>query len=98
MLRKLILLAAILVFPAVAVAQQPRHRATHVRGDVVGPDHRPVTPATPAVPATRATPAQPSHGNGPAIPAVPAHPATPAVPASPSHKPTSPGQSANHRP
>ena len=111
MLRKLIPLAAILVFPAVAAAQTPQipnahasdtakakvaeHRATQVRGEPVGLDHRPVTPATRAVPATRATPATPASGGGAAIPATPA---TPAVPASPSHKPTSPGQSANHRP
>jgi len=114
MLRKLIPFAAILVLPAVAVAQTPQipnahasdtakakvaeHRATHVRGEPVGLDHRPVTPATRAVPATRATPATPASGGGAAVPATPATPATPAVPASPSKKPTSPGQSASHRP
>ncbi len=99
MLRKLIPLVAILVFPAVVAAQAPqKHGATQVRGEPVGLDHRPVTPATPAIPATRATPAVPSHGNGPATPAVPAKPATPAVPASPSQKPASPGNSASHRP
>ena len=84
MLRKLIPVVALLVFPAVAAAQTPQHRATRVRGEPVGIDHRPVTPAIPAIPSTGATPATPSHGNGPAIPAVPAKPATPAVPASPS--------------
>ena len=99
MLRKLIPLAAILAFPAVVAAQGPQnHRATKVRGEPVGLDHGPVTPATPAIRATRATPAVPSSGGGAATPALPAKPATPAVPASPSHKPTSPGQSANHRP
>ncbi len=114
MLRKLIPLAAILVFPAVLAAQTPQvpndhasdpakamvaqHRVTPVRGEPVGLDHRPVTPATPAIRATRATPAVPSSGGGPATPAVPAKPATPAVPASPSQKPASPGNSASHRP
>ncbi len=114
MLRKLIPLAAILVFPAVVAAQTPQvpnehasdtakvkvaeHRATQVRGEPVGLDHRPVTPATPAIRATRATPATPASGGGAAVPAVPAVPATPAVPASPSQKPTSPGNSAIHRP
>ncbi len=99
MLRKLIPLAAILAFPAVVAAQAPqKHRATQVRGEPVGLDHRPVTPATPAIRATRATPAVPSSGGGAATPAVPAKPATPAVPASPSQKPTSPGNSASHRP
>src|SRR5437773_7689952 len=99
MLRKLIPLVAILVFPAVVAAQAPqKHGATQVRGEPVGLDHRPVTPATPAIPATRAIPATPASGGNPAIPATPAKPATPAVPASPSRKPTSPGQSGSHRP
>ncbi|PYP70799.1 MAG: hypothetical protein DMD41_14085 [Gemmatimonadetes bacterium] len=80
------------------VALALQHRATHVRGSVVGPDNQPVTPATRAVPATRATPATPASGGNPATPATPAKPATPAVPASPSHKPSSPGQSGLHRP
>jgi len=92
MLRKLIPFVALLVFPAVVAAQAPQHRATRVRGEPVGIDHRPVTPAIPAIPSTGATPATPSHGNGPA------KPATPAVPASPSRKPTSPGKSGAHRP
>ena len=62
-------------------------RATHVRGEAVGLDNRPVTPATSAVRATRATPATPHPGDGPATRAIPAQPATPAVPASPSHRP-----------
>ena len=83
------------------VALALQHRATHVRGSVVGPDNRPVTPVTPAKPATPstgATPATPATGGGAATPATPAAPATPAVPASPSRKPSSPGQSASHRP
>ena len=89
MLRKLIPVVALLVFPAVAAAQAPQHRATRVRGEPVSIDHRSVTPAIPALPSTGASPATPSHGNGPA---------TPAVPASPSQKPTSPGQSGSHHP
>ena len=80
------------------VALALQHRATHMRGSVVGPDNQTVTPATRAVPATRATPATPASGGNPATPATPAKPATPAVPASPSHKPSSPGQSGLHRP
>ena len=98
MLRKLIPLVAILVVPAVAAAQTPTHRAARVRGEVVGIDHRLVTPATRAVPATRAIPATPASGGNRAVPATPAKPATPAVPASPSQKPTSPGASGTHRP
>ena len=41
MLRKLIPLVAILVFPAVVAAQAPqKHGATQVRGEPVGLDHR----------------------------------------------------------
>ncbi len=111
MLRKIILVAAMVVVPSLLAAQQipnshasdtakskvAAHSATHFRGEVVGLDNRPVTPATAAVPATRATPATPSAG-GPASPASPAAPATPAVPASPSKKPANPGQSNIHRP
>ncbi|HEX9393894.1 MAG TPA: hypothetical protein VF923_04525 [Gemmatimonadales bacterium] len=78
-----------------AKAKVAEHRATQVRGSVENAD---VTPATRAVPATRATPATPASGGNPATPAKPATPATPAVPASPSKKPTSAGQSGNHRP
>lgn len=63
------------------VAANMARRATHVRGEAVGPDNQPITSATPAV---HATPAVPSHGGGGATPAVPA---TPAIPASPSHRP-----------
>jgi hypothetical protein len=81
------------------VAAAMARRATHVRGEAVGLDNRPVTPATPAVRATRATPAVPNPDGGPATRAVPAVPATPAVPASPSHKPADAGQQgANRRP
>jgi hypothetical protein len=86
------------------VATNMARRATHVRGEAVGLDNRPVTPATPAVRATRATPAQPNADGGPATRAVPAQPATPAVPASPSqsHRPDHPGAGggpgANRRP
>lgn len=69
------------------VAANMARRATHVRGEAVGLDNRPVTPATPAVRATRATPAVPNPDGGAATPAVPAAPATPAVPASPSQRP-----------
>ena len=68
------------------VAQAMAQRATHVRGEAVGLDNRPVTPAAPA---TRATPAQPGAGEGGR--AIPATPATPATPASPSHKPADAG-------
>ncbi|HKC41663.1 MAG TPA: hypothetical protein VKC15_19110 [Gemmatimonadales bacterium] len=84
------------------VAANMARRATHVRGEAVGLDNRPVTPATPAVRATRATPAEHNPDGGPATRAVPAQPATPAVPASPSqsHRPDNPGagHGANHRP
>lgn len=80
------------------VAAAMAHRATHVRGEAVGLDNRPVTPATPAVRATRATPAVPNPDGGPATRAVPATPATPAVPASPSQKPDNPGAGHSRRP
>lgn len=80
------------------VAAAMARRATHVRGEAVGLDNRPVTPATPAVPATRATPAVPNPDGGPATRAVPATPATPAVPASPSKKPENPGAGHSRRP
>ena len=63
------------------VAAAMAHRATHVRGEAVGLDNRPVTPGQQASAATHATP---HPGDGPATPATPA---TPAVPASPSHRP-----------
>ncbi|HEV8303524.1 MAG TPA: hypothetical protein VGQ25_01070 [Gemmatimonadales bacterium] len=75
------------------VGQAMAQRATHVRGQAVGLDNRPVTPASPA---TRATPAQP--GAGPDGRAVPADPATPATPASPSHKPADAGTGHGRRP
>lgn len=68
------------------VAANMARRATHVRGEAVGLDNRPVTPATPAVRATPAT--HPGDGTR----ATPATPATPAVPASPSHRPAHAGQ------
>ena len=49
------------------VAAAMVRRATHMRGEAIGLDNRPVTPAvpathaTPAVPTTPATPASPSH-------------------------------------
>src|SRR5258708_37505134 len=77
------------------VAANMARRATHVRGEAVGLDNRPVTPPTPATPATRATPATPNpHGGGPATHATPGTPARPATPASPSHLP----EHAGHRP
>lgn len=63
------------------VAAAMARRATHVRGEAVDLDNRPVTPAQHATPATHATP---HPGEGPATPATPA---TPAVPASRSHRP-----------
>ena len=80
------------------VAAAMARRATHVVGEAVGLDNRPVTPATPAVRATRATPAVPNPDGGPATRAVPATPATPAVPASPSNKPENPGAGHSRRP
>lgn len=80
------------------VAAAMAKRATHVRGEAVGLDNRPVTPATPAVRATRATPAVPNPDGGPATRATPATPATPAVPASPSGKPENPGAGHGRRP
>jgi hypothetical protein len=78
------------------VAQAMARRATHVRGEAVGLDNRPVTPVTPATRATRATPAQPGAGVGGR--AIPATPATPATPASPSHKPADAGTGHGRRP
>jgi len=75
------------------VAAAMARRATHVRGEAVGLDNRPVTPATPA---TRATPAQPGAGEGGR--AIPATPATPATPASQSHKPADAGTGHGRRP
>jgi len=69
------------------VAQAMAQRATHVRGQAVGLDNRPVTPASPA------TPAQPGAGPGGR-----AMPATPATPASPSHKPADAGTGHGRRP
>lgn len=63
------------------VAAAMARRATHVRGEAVGLDNRPVTPATQA---TRATRAVPNPDGGAATPAIPA---TPATPASPSQRP-----------
>ena len=80
------------------VAAAMARRATHVRGEAVGLDNRPVTPATPAVRATRATPAVPNPDGGPATRAIRATPATPAVPASAAHKPENPGAGHGHRP
>jgi hypothetical protein len=80
------------------VADAMARRATHVRGEAVGLDNRPVTPATPAVRATRAPPATPNPDHGPATRATPATPATPAVPASPSHRPPHAGNGNGRRP
>lgn len=82
----------------VRVAAAMAKRATHVRGEAVGPDNQPVTAATPAVRATRATPAVPNPDGGPATRAVPATPATPAVPASASHRPDNPSAGHSRRP
>ncbi len=72
-------------------------RATHVRGEAVGLDNRPVTPATAETRATHATPGTPNPDGGPATRATPATPATPAVPASPSHRPDHAGQGGQGR-
>ena len=79
---------------AKVLATRARH-ATHVRGEAVGQDNRPVTPATSAVRAMRATPATPHPGDGSR--AIPDKPATPAVPASPSHRPDHAGQGGQGR-
>jgi hypothetical protein len=79
------------------VAAAMARRATHVQGEAVGLDNRPVTPATPATRATRATPATPSDGSGPATRATPATPAIPATPASPSQRPDQAGQGGQGR-
>src|SRR6266851_1150799 len=79
------------------VAANMARRATHVRGEAVGLDNRPVTPATHAVRATPATRAVPNPDGGPATRAIPATPATPAVPASPSHRPDHAGQGGQGR-
>src|SRR2546428_14123863 len=74
-----------------------QHRATHMRGSVVGLDNRPVTPATPAIPAKPVTPATPASGGGAATPARPAKPPTPAGPAPPPQKPTNPRRALRRR-
>jgi len=74
------------------VAAAMARRATHVRGEAVGLDNRPVTPVTPA---TRATPAQPGAGEGGrAIPATPATPASPAL----AHRPPQAGTGHGRKP
>jgi len=71
------------------VAQAMARRATHVRGEALGLDNRPVTPAT------RATPAQPGAGEGGrAIPATPATPASPAL----AHRPPQAGTGHGRKP
>ena len=108
MLRNLAVVAAVLVFPGILAAQAPsthsnhasdiaqakmaaararvaQHRAAHVRGWVTHMVDRNPNAALPATPATPATP-------GSAIRAVPS------PRSQQSHPPTSPGQSASHRP
>ena len=80
------------------VAANMARRATHVRGEAVGLDNRPVTPARPATRATRAIPAVPSPDGGAATRAMPATPATPATPASSSHRLDNPGLGHGRRP
>jgi hypothetical protein len=71
------------------VAAAMARRATHVRGEAIGLDNRPVTPAT------RATPAQPGAGEGGrAIPATPATPASPAL----AHRPPQAGTGHGRKP
>jgi len=77
------------------VAAAMARRATHVRGEALGLDNRPVTPATAATRATPATPAQPGAGEGGrAIPATPATPAGPAL----AHRPPQAGTGHGRRP
>src|SRR5258708_13845039 len=74
------------------VAANMARRATHVRGEAVGLDNRPVTPPTPATRATRATPAPPNPDGGrPATHAPPATPPPPAPPAASAHPPRNAG-------
>jgi len=71
------------------VAANMARRATHVRGEALGPDNQPVTPAT------RAIRAQPGAGEGGrAIPATPATPASPAL----AHRPPQAGTGHGRRP
>jgi hypothetical protein len=78
------------------VAAAMARRATHVRGEALGPDDQSVVRgATPATRATRATPAQPGAGEGGrAIPATPAIPAAPAL----AHRPPQAGTGHGRRP
>jgi hypothetical protein len=75
-------------------SQGAQHRATQVRGELVGLEHRPTWIAVP--PVGRAAP----HEGGATTPAAPptGDPPHPAVPAQPPGKPLSPGQSGSHRP
>ena len=58
-MKRVLVFIPVLLLPALLVAQTPTkpRRATHVRGEAVGVDNRPVTPATSAGRATGATPA-----------------------------------------
>lgn len=81
------------------VAAAMARRATHVRGDALGPDDQPIVSGGDrtggATSATRATPAtHPSSGGGPATPATPAIPATPPPN---SHRPDHAGQGGQGR-
>ena len=77
------------------VAAAMARRATHVRGEALGLDYRPVTPGTAATRATPATAAQPGAGEGGrAIPAIPATPAGPAL----EHRPPQAGTGHGHKP
>jgi len=78
------------------VAAAMARRATHVRGEALGPDGQPVVRGgTPATRATRAIPAQPGAGEGGrAIPATPAIPAGPAL----AHRPPQAGTGHGRRP
>ena len=97
-----IAMAVGLAIPALLSAQAPSHatvpkarRATHVRGEALGLDNRPVAPTIPATRATRATPAQPGAGpDGRAIPATPATPAGPAL----EHRPPQAGTGHGRKP
>jgi len=104
MMKRLLGIAVALAVPALLAAQTPipanehasatakAKRATHVRGEAVGLDNRPVTPVTRA---TRATLAQPGAGEGGrAIPATPATPASPAL----AHRPPQAGTGHDRKP
>lgn len=109
MLRRILVLAAVLAVPGVLVAQGvPNSHASDTAKSKVASkvaQNRATkvrgtasgTDNRPVRPATRAVPATPSSGGSAGVPASPAVPAMPAVPASPSQRPSSPGSQAGGR-